>query len=1001
MLERPVLGPLEPEVILIQSTGIERWLARELSQRLGVLAGARFPFPRAYVHEVLDAALGESPEALRYERETLGWLLFRVLDELAEDPALREVRQFLQADPDGSQRFFLAERLAHLFDQYVIYRPQLIHEWEQGAEPDDFQAVLWRRIREELGPHHFAERVRRLLQEVPVERLRELLPARICLVGGPGLPPRFLAVLGRLGEAIDVHVFSFTVSPEYLGAEAHGDPSDFGAEDGDNAHPLVVSLARVGADYQSLLEHLPLREDDTPYFTPPEDSVLHCLQRDIVAHERRLGEARLGAQFADDTSITLDACHSPLREVEALHDRLLGYFHADPALRAEDVVVLVPDIERYSPLISAVFGARISGERPLVPFRVADRSEHRENRAAAAFSRILDGLAGRMTASEVLDLLQLEPIRARFALDTAALDRIRHWVVEAKIRWGIDEGHRAEWGLPSDDANTWKQGLNRLVLGLAMSDDGETQFGGEVPFDDVTAGDADALNGLLAFCDALFELRAATAASKSSARSCAEWSQLLRGFIPRLIAESSEDWSVEPLHSALLALEARAANAGVTQPIPLDLVTRLLEAELGGRRQSTDFLAGGVTFCELLPLRTIPFRVICVLGLNQGEFPRQDRPLGYDRMARRVQAGDRSVRLDDRYLFLEMLLAARDRVSLSYVGRSIQDNSVQPPSVVVTELGLVLDEMFQPHVLSDSTGKVRPFLRPLEHPLQPFSARYFDGSEPRLASRSEVWLRAAEALRGGGRTPKPFWPDEGEISEPVEGDVTLEALASFFANPARAFLARLGVRIRDEIEVLEDREPIVPNNLERYEVGTRITDALARGRMVNLDIERRRADLPAGAVGELVGHEIRVTAERLVSLAAPWTSVGAGPARPVALELRVGGRPRRLLGTIDCLYGDRRVIRSWGRFNGKRRLRLWLWHLAACAADESFEGSVWIARGDGDDLETGNLPRMGSSTARSLLADLIDVRDEGIRRPLRFDPDKGWEMLELLAKAPG
>jgi len=1002
IVSRPGLGALESDVILIQSAGIQRWLSRELSRRLGVLAGARFPFPRAFIREVLDAALGTEPLAERYERESLSWVLFRLLGQERPQTAFAGVRSFLENDDDGSQRLFLAERLANLFDQYVIYRPRMIAGWEKGQDPDDFQACLWREIHAELGPHHFAARVRVLFEEVSDDALRRLLPRRISLVGGPGLPPRFLEVLGRLGRVIDVHVFSFTVCEEYFADANAGDEEEMG-----QWHQLLRSLSRVGADYQKLLELFEYQDDAVPFHRPSGSSVLHHLQRDLLEGRVRGGDDLLGPESLQDGSITLDACHSPLREVEALQDRLLGFFAEDPTLRPDDIVVLTPQIETYSALISAVFSARSAG-RPPLPFRVADRNERAENPAAAAFLLALRSALGRLSASEVLDLLQAQPVQARFGLDAAGLERVRAWVQRVGIRWGADAAHKAEFGLEHDDLNTWRHGLNRLLLGYVAADDDATLFRDVVPFDDVSASDGEVLGSLASYVDALLGFRrrlgvariagsgaagsgpsGSGAAGSVEMRSPAAWCAILRESVPELLAPSSDAWSLEVVFDALSALEERARVAEATAPIALSLVSHLLQSELEGRKPSTDFLAGGITFCELLPLRTIPFRVVCVLGLNQGEFPRADHPLGYDKMAQKAELGDRSIRADDRYLFLEMLLAARDRVALSYVGRSIQDNSVKPPAVVVTELAQVSMGMFRP--------ELPPYLAPLAHPLQPFSARYFDGSHPRLGSSSVPWLRAAETLAGAIRRSSPFVPAGLALPFEASEPLVLGDLVRFFSSPAAAFLRRLDVSLRDEIDTLEDREPVVLGPLERHKLGDRALGTALRGVQLVSEIELRRGDYPAGTPGKVERDEILQLTSELRSAVSGYLDDPRPDARDWKLELRLDSdRSIQISGEIDHLFGSCRVLCSYGKFSRKRRLQLWLTHLVASLVLPGFTQSVLVGQDEHELAKCNVMAALSPERARAFLRELVELYLRGQSSPLRFQVDASWSVVERL-----
>ena len=626
-------------------------------------------------------------------------------------------------------------------------------------------------------------------------------------------------MIGRIGQVVPAHVFSFSICEEYF-ADAH--PLDDPLPDvGEGLHPLLISLGKVGADYQHLLEMIGDYQEGPAQFRPAKAStVLGALQQSLVEGRRELVgadkvRAALQKGARQDDSITVDSCHSPLREVEVLHDRLLSWFAGDPTLRAEDVVVLAPNIEEYSPLISAVFSAR-AGERPHIPFRIADRSEKHTNAAARAFLLALSVLRGRVKASEVLDLLQLSPVRARYGIEGPDLERIGRWVHEAGIRWGIDGEHRAEFGLPNDDANTWRFGLRRMLLGYALPDDGAQLWEGTVPLDQIAVADLDLVGRLCDFCENLFHLRLRLERAGEPGLSPAAWVSFLGDLVDVVLADGSdEEWDTGAVRKAVHQIGERAERIlsiqqGEATPARLGVrgLAHLLEAELDASRPSTDFLAGGVTFCALLPLRTIPFRAVCVLGLNQGEFPRTDSHHQLDLMAWSPKRGDRSLRADDRYLFLEVILAARERLSLSYVGRSVQDNTEKPPSVVLSELGAVVDDFVR---LKSADGTPRSFLEPRAHPLQPFHPDYFRESAPGLTSFDQNAYQGARALVTEPQEVRAFFSANAAsvTSDEAEVELSLDQLVRFWKDPTKAFLEARGVRIADDITEVEDREPVM------------------------------------------------------------------------------------------------------------------------------------------------------------------------------------------------
>ncbi len=994
VLRAPKLAPLSVETLVVQSRGMERWLSRELASRLGVFAHASFPFPRIFLEGALNAVLGPLEGAARYERESLTWSIASLLAELRGEKGFAVVAGYLEDDRNGLRRVQLAQRVAHLFDQYAVYRPEMVLEWEAGKGAD-WQAVLWRALVARLGPSHFAARARDFEKAFsPLFVARGSLPARVCLVGGSSLPPLFLRLFGRLSEAMEVHLFALSPSAEYF-AEGKSDGVHLA---GGDVHPLLASLGSVGAALQQSLEtEVNYVEGAAAFVDPGEDTVLHALQRDLLHNRvRGVGSAPHLPRPTRDDSVSVVSCHGPLREVEVLRDRLLGLFHADPSLSPEDIVVMAPRIEEYAPFIDAVFHGDPT-EPHHIPYRVADRDERRINVAASAFLAVLAVLRGRLKASEVLDLLQAEPVRKRYGIEALDLPRIQRWVYDAGIRWGEDGEHRASYGLPPDERNTWRFGLRRLLLGYALSDDGATAFEGTVPHDDVTSDGALLLGKLSELCENLFAFRRRV----SGAHSLGEWRTLLGELAGALLAEG-EEWQLRPLYEAFYALELQGATAGFEEAVSLEVVAHLLSAHFESQVRAAEFLSGGVTFCAMLPLRSIPFRVVCLLGMNDGEFPRVEKHVGFDKMAERPRVGDRSTRADDRYLFLETLLSARDRLLVSYVGRGIQDNEARPPAVVVSELSQAVESLF-----AEAAPGGRVLLAPLEEPLQPWSPRHFDGREPRLASFDPEHARGAQALSGELFAESPFAIGVLHRAS-LPSQLDLEDLVRFFQNPARGLLRSLGLRIEDEAELVADREPVESEALLRYQVGARLLgagmdevlegDAASSGALEAAELGRGL--LPIGSPGRVGLRSIIATARLLRAARQPFVQAGKAPV--YVLSLRTSEEPVvELEGALDRVYGRTQVECSFAKLGARHELAVWVRHLAARAAELPVEDAVLVGRSAKGPVSVRRFAPLSREDARALLFDLVSLYGVGQTTPLPLFPSASQAYVEGLRKKAG
>jgi exodeoxyribonuclease V gamma subunit len=671
-----------------------------------------------------------------------------------------------------------------------------------------------------------------------------------------------------------------------------------------------------------------------------------------------------------------------MREVEVLHDQLLVLFETHRDLRPSDVIVMAPDIARYGPLIEAVFDTTPRERR--IPFSVADQGIQAENPLVEAFFELLDLGGGRFDATQVLGLLEPPAVRRRFGLSEDDLERIRRWVREAGIRWGIDAAIKRTWELPATAEHTWRMGLDRLLLGYALPGEGRELYAGILPYDEVEGGEALALGQLQSFTEALFGLDARL----REQRPLAEWTLALGAVLDRFFEpREREENELQLIRAALETLRGNAGLAGFDEPVALSVVKSALRGQLNLAESGAGrFLGGGVTCCAMVPMRSIPFPVVCLIGMNDDAYPRPHRPVDFDRMATRFRRGDRSRRQDDRYLFLETLLSARRCLYLSYVGQSIRDNSVLPPSVLVGELLDAVDRGFQ----RAGGGRASAQLV-TRHPLQAFSRRYFNG-DARLFSYAGEWVDASRQAGRGERDPAPLLAGELPEPEPALRAVTLEGLIRFFKNPARWLLReRLGIRPDEGEAALETREPFVLGGLENYQLLGRTLELHREGRPA-AEIEtvlRAGGVLPHGQVGECVFAGAQ---ERVARFAGRLGRVLPRQAlAPPVVDLTLG--EFRLTDRLAGLTPAGWVGYRLASIKANDYLTLWLHHLVLNAAAPAGAAlrSHWVAE-DRDVL----LDPLADPEPQ--LRALLELYWRGTRRLLHFFPKTALVYVRQLLK---
>lgn len=975
LLAEPVGTPLDPDVVVVQGRGMGIWLGGELSKRFGVWA-APVAYPRAFIEQVVRGVLG--PEALGdppLSEELLSWAVLAVLPELESRPEFAALRRYREGDTHGTRSVELAQRIATVFDHYLTYRPEWLRAWELGdfaavPETDRWQAVLWQRVAAQVKRPHLASAVERLAQRLQGKDRPIGLPPRLLVFGLSTLPPLYVRVLALLSRHCAVHCFLFS-------------PAQQAASKAETGHALVDSLGSLGRDFERVLGDELKAVKVKPVLcdlheAPAGSSLLNQLQGDVYAlaapTAKKLSLHGTGTEKGTDATpeIAVHSCHGAMREVEVLHDQLLGLL-TNPKydIAPEQVIVLVPDLQSYAPLIEAVF-ARDIGDEQFIPYHVADQSERQQEAVIEGVLRVLKMVRGRVKSSEVLDLLLLEPIARRLGIAAADLERVREWVSASGVRWGIDGAHRVSLELPNSDANTWQFGLRRLLLGYAMPSGGERLFADVLGYDEIEGKEAQLLGVLAGFTRKLF----GWLQSLTQPRSLTDWIVAVNDVCSDIFASDQHSAKqVARIGRLLDQQRASAAAAGFEHEVDVQVVTRLLEDELDAIAQDRGFFSGGVTFCALVPMRSIPFKVVCLLGMNDGDFPRSPQPLEIDLITKAERKpGDRSRRDDDRYLFLETLCAARERLIITYSGQSVRDNRRRPPSVCVTELLAYLA----------SRCGVDPSSFVIEHKLQGFNPEYFQPQAPAaLFSFATPYAEAANSTQLARQQQRVFF--EGQLPAQPQSEIDIDELVRFFRSPAAFFLnRRLGLYLRQEEMLISDREPLELDVLGGWSLGARLLGHLLAGRSRDdaLGLLRAEGTLPFGHSGTLQLERI----EAVCAAIAHRVGVERGEAVQQALALDVSlDTGTRITGTIPNRWLGGMVVPTYSELKAKHALPVWLRHLASCAQGDALRAQL-IGRGDKSLVNVmgwGVVPR---DEARAILGELVAIYLRGQQQPLPFLP---------------
>jgi exodeoxyribonuclease V gamma subunit len=1041
--------PFEPVQVIVPGSAVRRRIELAIAERHGVCANVEFAFLASWLWRVIGQLVPVAEQS-PFDAVRLQWRLFDELDDPTLVAAHPRLAVYLR-EADPSMRLALAQRVAALFEQLIIYRPGWLAAWLDGrravpASPGDavsmadeaWQAELWRRVSRATGAsrrHPSAAFFEALAAGAEVA-----LPARLSVFALPALPPLYLDMLRGLARFTDIGYFALNPCREYWFEIVAPRRLGYLRREGRDAlhevgHPL---LAAWGRQTQSHIDTL-LNDEDViveagSRFEPAGGGALLARLQDAILDLHDPPDGSITPEAAD-RSIELHVCHSLMRELQVLHDQLLAMFDELPGLQPAEVAVLLPELAEAAPLIDAVFGSVPAARR--IPFAVTGLPRRQANEALRALDSLMRLLPGRLPASAVFELMEQAPVARRFGWSAEELERLREWFDEAGIRWGLTDQQRAELGLPAGGRASFDEGLRRLYIAYAC---GETrEFGGWLGAANPQGQQALLLGRLTEFVAVLRRLREVwcTPADADGWRA-----RLLQACEALFAVDAAHADGLRELRAGIGRWHQTTRDAQLRTPLDAAIVHQTLVALLD--EPAAGAVPGGaVTFAAIGGLRGLPYRVICVLGLNDRAFPHPQAPLEFDLIGRFAQRGDRQRRDDERTLFLDLLLSARDRLYLSYTGRHARDNSAMPPSVLVSEL-------FD-HLRRVCTGGTVERLI-VHHPLAAFSVDAFiddpaPAADRRRRSFNESFCRAlvarqqARAAAAAGpvaaesaasaasaasvpsdapvsqaaaalldldldsidglddettrlacddagrffRRPLPAPPEDARL-------VTLETLVRFFRNPCAALLRRLGIVLPRPTPELADDEPLALDFAAGRQLSARLLALMLGGadRKRLLSAARAGIEVPAGELGNRL---IDGTIDRLTLLSARIAPALAEPVlapRSVLVEAVLEGERWQLSTVFDDLRADGLLRYRDGSALAGDRLEHWLAHLMLCAADvpEAAMRTRWFGA-DGSGFEYARCV-----DARGELAGLLSLYRAGLVAPLHFFPRTSWAYLE-------
>jgi len=986
------LPVMKKEIVVLQSMGMMKWLTVEMSRRLGIWSNYEYVFPNRMAGDILNSFLPGRGDERFFDKEIMTWKCMDIILRERDNPGFTELARYIKDDVTGVKLYQVSSKIIDLFDQYMTFRPEMITGWDRGEMKGVWQAELWRMLTNGMSGDHppaLLYKLFDLLKDNTVTAPHNL-PARITVFGISYLPMYHLNILRAASIFSEVNIFILNPSSEYWGniltekekskivstsPVIPGEVEDYLHIEQGNT--LLASLGRVGRDF---LFNIFMSDLDTAelFEAPERKSLLTMIQSDIYSMSDGIaggGKTLFTVdEISDDRSITVNSCHSSMREVEVLHDYIIDLFNRDKTLSPGDILVMSPDIEEYSNAIQGIFGR--SGEGiPHIPFMIVDRKLKNTSKGVETFFKILSLDKDRFTSASILGIADCEEIREKFNLAAEDMEMIGRWVRETGIFWGMDSHFKEEIELPGIYENTWSFGLDRMLMG-GVTGYGENTSLGILPYHGIEGGDLHVLGKFISLfrslCDIYYMLK--------EDYSLSGWSDIINKILDMLFVADEIPAGLGPISAAALKFKTADAENAHNGKAGVSVITEYLDKTLSGAASGKDFVSGSLTFCEMLPMRSIPCRVICILGMNDSAFPRKSRALSFDLTSASPRRGDRSVRDEDRYLFLETIVSARENLYISYTGQSMNSNSRLNPSIVVNELLEYIDEFYG---VDSGRNNIRDFIFKV-HRIQPFNPVYFiPGSGYYTYQGNKIEGARSFALtekRNYSFMDKPLpLPDEDEKT------LSINELAAFLVNPSKFLMnKRLGLYLVLKGDEYIEEEPFTPDFLDRYKLNSGIMKALSAGvsHDKHFELVKGSGTLPHSTPGVLTYDNSYIKVKKFYDR---FSHLLTDKSDPLEIDLDIGGF--KLTGRVENIYSGRNIFFRYASVKGMDLLSAWITHLALCTAGGFFGDTVLISTNgvQGWDRITG---------CREILSDLLDIYQSGMTKPLPLFPKSSLKYAE-------
>ncbi len=942
--------PLAKDHILINSAGMQKWLSLEVTSENSIFTSASFLFPEQLTTLLYESISGEKRKASPFNAESLKWSILEIFSNPEKFSSAKYFNKYTENDSVKTAQ--LSIKIADLFDQYTIFRPKMIERWEKDElfykndKNEKYQSELWREVKKKSGSA-FMDRSR-LLRYIAenIEKAAEdgKIPFETLYVFGVSiLPPYYVELLKIISKHISVEAFLLNPSNEYWG-DAFSDKEKLKKGIEERSNKLLENMGMAGRYFFDSIAELESSGDILVSENIEKETILTAIQKDIQSFTETIAEEKIS-----DDSIKFISCPGPMREMEIAFNHLLK--NIESGMKPHEIAVMAPDISVYAPYIDAVFGTCES--KLTIPYTIADLSPQNESGITKIFLSICDIAERDFLPEEIINIFENINVLSAFKVKEKDVHILREWIKSSGIR-------RNENPDISEISGTWETGIKRMLLGYAFDDTDYKIEPSFFPYDQIEGLQASVLGSFLDFYETFTDFRKRTLVKKE----LSQWIDILNALIEKIFVKNDETLrEINYLETMLASFAFEAETSGFNSFISFSSLKEFIKKYTSAESSGSGFISGGVTFCSMKPLRAIPFKMIYLIGINSDSFPRKQHKPTFDIISSHPEKGDRNSRESDRYLFLETIMSAREKLYISYKGINVNNGTVSLPSPLAEELKDCISEKYSKEELKITET----------HPLQPFDKKYFIKTSSLFTYFEENWPASEKKER------------KDTIIKEIPDDlknINAETFADMFADPAKFFLcSRLGIKKDYEEKPFPKYEIFKMDSLDTYSLKQGFLDRISKGHTINTLYGKLKLDskIPYGALGKTV---VKKTFESMSLMLDTLVRYQSGTKNKIKLNniLLGNGENITVSGFIDNIYETGLVTgRPAKAPKEKDIIKLWIYHLLANYEKEM--RSFFIS-----EEKVVSFKSLTKSEAAYELNNLASLYIEGCRDYLLFHP---------------